>query len=407
MTRKFWRVVWSEYQRNVFRKSFIMVLLSLPLIITIGVGFGFFIEGSENNNAPVGIVDLAGIFDDGLEMPAENTRREVEFISFADETAAMSALEANQVQGFYVIDENYLINRSIQVFYNRKIGNNASSQFYDLLQINLLSDRPDDVAYRIARGTDVTVQSSDRRRSIPDGGPTFGLMMPLFIMLAFVGMLLISSGYLMGAVADERENRTIEILITSISPTKLIGGKILGIAGIGITLLVVWSLITVLGIFIANRLGVTWFQQLDMDWRVVISGLTVAIPAYVLASALMTMIGAMVSSTQEGQSVSAIVIILHMIPLYISFLMITDPNGTISVILSMLPFTSLMTLAMRSLGASVPVWQVVVSVVIQILCAVGAVFLAGRALKANLLNVGQRLRLPQLFRSGNRIERGS
>lgn len=407
MTRKFWRVVWSEYQRNVFRKSFIMVLLSLPLIITIGVGFGFFIEGSENNNAPVGIVDLAGIFDDGLEMPAENTRREVEFISFADETAAMSALEANQVQGFYVIDENYLINRSIQVFYNRKIGNNASSQFYDLLQINLLSDRPDDVAYRIARGTDVTVQSSDRRRSIPDGGPTFGLMMPLFIMLAFVGMLLISSGYLMGAVADERENRTIEILITSISPTKLIGGKILGIAGIGITLLVVWSLITVLGIFIANRLGVTWFQQLDMDWRVVISGLTVAIPAYVLASALMTMIGAMVSSTQEGQSVSAIVIILHMIPLYISFLMITDPNGTISVILSMLPFTSLMTLAMRSLGASVPVWQVVVSVVIQILCAVGAVFLAGRALKANLLNVGQRLRLPQLFRSGNRTERGS
>ena len=97
------------------------------------------------------------------------------------------------------------------------------------LRLNLLSGQSPETAYRAASGVDFIVRSIDGKREVPAAsGPTFGLLMPLFIAMAFLFMLLMSSGYTMSAMADEKENRTMEVLVTSISPMQLIGGKILG-----------------------------------------------------------------------------------------------------------------------------------------------------------------------------------
>jgi len=246
-------------------------------------------------------------------------------------------------------------------------------------------------------GTDVTVRSLDGRRTIPAGGPTFGLLMPLFITMAFLFMILMSSGYTMSAVADEKENRTMEVLVTSISSTRLIAGKILGIVAIGLTLLFTWTLVIITGILVARQLGVGWFTDLSMDWRAILAILVIAIPAYALAIALMTAIGAMVTTTQEGQSVSSIFFILHLAPLYISWAFLKDPHGPLAVALSLSPFTALMTIGMRNLFTIVPTWQILVSMAVQIVCALGAFWLAGRSFRLGMLRYGQRLRWRSLF----------
>ncbi len=402
-----WRVAFYEYQRNVFKKSFILLLVSVPVFIAFVIGLGVFLESLEDNPLPVGYVDHAGVFATALTAPEVSSTwvaekdESVEFIAYASEDEAAAALEDGAIQVYYVLPSDYLETRRVEQIYIEKPGENAERQFYDFMQINLLSSQPPEIAYRAAAGTDVTVRSVDGKRTIPSGGPTFGLLMPLFITMAFLSMILMSSGYTMSAIADEKENRTMEVLVTSTSPNRLITGKILGIVAISLTLLLTWTVVILLGILIARQLGVVWFEDLSMDWRTILGTLAIAIPAYALAVALMTAIGAMVSTNQEGQSVSAIFVIPHLVPFYISWSFINNPHGPLAVSLSMLPFTALMTTGMRNLFTIVPAWQIFTSVTIQVICALAAFWLAGRSLRLGMLHYGQRLTWRSLIRAAD------
>jgi ABC-2 type transport system permease protein len=227
------------------------------------------------------------------------------------------------------------------------------------------------------------------------------LLMPLFITMAFLFIVLMSSGFTMSSVAEEKENRTIEVLATAISTNRLITGKIIAIVGIGLTLLSSWALMILIGIGIARSQGASFFQDLSMDWRVVLATLAIAIPSYALAVALMTAIGAMVTTTQEGQSVSSIFFILHLVPLYVGLAFLNDPHNSLAVILSLLPFTSLMAIGMRNLFTTVPTWQILASVTVQTICALCAFWVAGKSLRLGMLRYGQRLAWRRLFRSAN------
>ena len=89
---------------------------------------------------------------------------------------------------------------------------------------------------------------------------------------------------------------------------------------------------------------------------------------------------------------------LHMIPLYLLVILIESPNGTLSVLLSVLPFTSLLTVGFRSMFAVIPFWQIGVCVAIQTLCALGALWLAASVFRLGMLRYGQRLKLGEIFR---------
>ena len=285
---KIWKAAVFEYRRNVFKKSFILLLISVPIFIILSVGLGVLIESSEDNSLPVGYIDNAGIFEEAVSLQENSQRGVVErneavaFIAFSDETQASAALAEGSIQAYYMIPEDYMDTRRIEQIIVEKPGQNAVRQFYDFLQLNLLSSYPTEIANRASLGTNITVRSVDGHRVVPSGGPTFGLLMPMFSSMAVLFMILMSSGYTMSAVAEEKENRTIEVLVTSTSTNNLITGKILGILAIGLTLLSTWTLEILMGVLIAQKLGVSWFQDISMDWRVMLATIIIGIPAYAL-----------------------------------------------------------------------------------------------------------------------------
>ena len=400
---KLWLVALYEYRRTVFKKSFILALLSVPLMISLNIGVGLLMESLENDHAPVGYIDHAGPLADPIPAPVTGSRKPVEFTPFQTEDGARAALEAKDIQAYYIVAADYAETSQIDLVYLKKPGRNATRQFYDFIQINLLSDQPPDIARRVALISDnVIVRSLDGSRQLPGGGPTFGIIMPLLISIAFLVLLVMSSSYLMQAVADEKENRTMEVLMTSISPTQFIGGKVLGIVAINFTQLVAWAAVTILGIVVARNAGIAWFQNLNLDWSIIWATLAVAIPSFVLASALMTAIGVAVTSSQEGQSIGALFFILHMIPCYLAWALIKTPNALLPTVLSLLPFTALLTISLRNIFAAVPTWQVAASVAVQTLCAASALWLAGRAFRLGMLRYGQRLRWRELLKARSR-----
>ena len=402
-----WRVALYEYRRNVFKKSFILLLISVPAFIAFSIGMGIFMESLEDNPLPVGYVDHAGVFAAATTAQkidtawiAENEDR-VEFIAYSSEDEAAAALKGGIIQLYNVFPPDYFKTRRVIHTYIEKPGENAERQFFNFLQVNLLSSQPKEIAFRTAAGTDVTVRSIDGRRAVPSGGPTFGLLMPVFITMAFLFMILMSSGYTLNAVADEKENRTMEVLVTSTSSSRLISGKIISVIAISLTLLIVWIIVILIGISVGRQLGMEWLVDLSMDWRTILATFAISIPAYALTIALMTAIGAMVTTSQEGQAVSSIFIILHLAPLYIGLIFLNNPHAPLAIILSLCPFTALMTIGMRNLFTIVPTWQILVSMSIQIFCAIGAFWLAGRSLRVGMLRYGNRLTWRSLLRVQN------
>ncbi len=397
--RKLARIAIHEYRRNVFKASFILTLLSVPLIIALNVAVGFYLESHDDNDLPLGYVDRAGLFTAPVEVPVSGSRQALQFTSFQTQEQAQAALESGQIQAFLFVPESYWDTRDTVIYYLEEPGSEAIRQLYDFVQINLLADQAPAAARRAALISEgVTVRSVDGRREVTRDGPTFGIIMPMLIGLAFLFLFLMNAGYLMQAVVEEKENRTIELLVTSVSPGQLIGGKVLGVVAVGLTQLATWAVVGILAVVVAAGAGIDWFQNAALDWEPIAASVILAIPSYVCAAGLMTAIGATTTSARESQATGSIFFILHVIPLYLSWLIVDTPNAAVPSLLSILPFTALLTVILRNIFTSVPMWQVAVSFALQVLYAVVALWLAGRAFRIGMLQYGQRLNWRKLIR---------
>ncbi|TET39138.1 MAG: hypothetical protein E3J69_00725, partial [Anaerolineales bacterium] len=196
MTSNVWRIAREEFRRNAFRKSFILVLLSLPLMIGLNIGIVLLMNHLETDLRPIGYVDYAGVILVD-ELPADVTNDPVQFLAFGSEDGAQEALLAEELQAFYVLSSEYLSTREIKLIYVEEPASKATRQFYDLLRVNLLSDVEPEIQARIADGTEFLTRTPDGRRSFPSSGPTFQSVLPFFVGMALMMMLLMSAGFLL------------------------------------------------------------------------------------------------------------------------------------------------------------------------------------------------------------------
>src|SRR3990172_892865 len=411
--RKMWRVAAYEYRRLVFRKSFAFALLSVPVVLALMVGLGWLIDSMENNSAPVGYVDHAGLLADPITVPhAEGSAfgpgnpDPVALIPFETEDAAHAALLSEDIQAYYVVTENYFATNRVELVYVEPPGENATDQFWDFMQINRLADLPPEVARRVVAGSYLIVRWPE---DMPGGGREFdermilGNFIPAFAGAAFIMLLLMLSGYLMSAVAEEKENRTMEIVVTSISPNQLMAGKVLGISAVALTQIVAWSVLIGLAIEVGGRqLGVGVLQGLSLNPQLITQLAIVGVPTFVTFAALMVALSATVAGAHEAQQFTGLFALPMWAPYWLAVVIIQDANGPLATGLSFFPLTALSTFSLRIVFTPVPFWQVAAIALVQVVCAAGAIWLAARAFRLGMLRYGQRLRWRELFATGRR-----
>ncbi len=388
----------EEIRRTVFKKSFLLVLFSVPLFLIMMIAPGAIFAVLQERDAPIGYVDLAGIFADPRPLPITDMDRPFAMIAYESEREAGQALEAGEIQAYFVLHPDFGDTRRTDLVYRQEPDSDALSAFYDFLQLNLLADLPAEVAWRAADRVRLTIRNPAGTREFPEGAPQLGSVLPLALGMAFGGLLLVGSGSLMTGLTDEKSNRTIEVMTTSISPERLVTGKIIGILIINLIQLVFWIAVGAAAIWLAGDvLGVEWFQHVRPDWLSMIAVAAVALPGYLFAAAVMFAIGATVVEPQEGQAIGPLLFLALMAPIYALVAIANDPHGALAVTLTLLPLTSVLTVALRSLLAVIPPWQLVASVGIQLLCGLAALWLAGRAFRLGMLRYGQRLRLAEIL----------
>jgi len=397
MTSNVWRIAREEFRRNVFRKSFIMVLLSLPLMIGLNIGIILLMNYLEKDIRPIGYVDRAGVILVDV-LPPDVTDNPIQFLAFSSEDRAQEALMAEELQAFYVLSPEYLQTREIRLIYVKEPASKATRQFYDLLRVNLLSDVEPEIQLRIADGTEFLTRTPDGRRSFPSSGPTLQSVLPFFVGMALMMMLLMSAGFLLEGMIKERENRTLEVIVTSTSPGQLVTGKVLGILGISFMQFLTWTLFGLAVVWLgSDTLGFAWFQNASLEWEPILKVAAIGLPNFVLVSALLFALGCIMADGQEAQQISGLSIMVLMLPFLAIGKIGTEPNGVLAVTLSMVPVFSLMTVTIREVFFVVPWWQVILSTGIQTLFAMAAIYLAGRVFRLSLLRYGKRLRLKEIL----------
>jgi ABC-2 type transport system permease protein len=395
---KFWQVARHEYQRHVFTRRFVLVgFLSVPLFILVMGGLILLIFSLEVNTTPIGYVDHSGLLADSLPAPdPEPPGRPISMLPFENETAALSAMEAGQIQAYYVIPGDYLSTGNLNVFHLGAIKSPAISRFYAFLEANLLRNTSPEISNRIEKGAEIIYQSLDGSRSLSSDNWVM-IVLPMVIGIVFMIAMFSTGGYLMHAVVEEKENRTMEVIITSVSPNQFMAGKIIGDIASGLTQIFLWMLFIFLPIFLFRN-SVPLLKGIQIGTQTLLLVSFVMLPAFIVVSALMAAIGATVSEAREGQQMVGLVSLPVWIPYMLTGLLMTSPNSPLALGLSLFPLTAPLTMLMRDAITILPAWQIALSAIIQVASAVGAIWLASRAFRMGMLRTGQPLKWSEIFK---------
>ncbi len=380
-----WQVMVFEYVRHVFRKRFLIGLLSLPLFVGVMALVVMLLVRAEINLKPVGYVDESGI----LTNPEGFQSGLIKLIAFNEEGLAQEALQAEQIQAYYVIDQNYLETRQAKLVAIEQPSNVATSQFGRFVRANLIADFPSDVVRRLTSGSQLVIHSVDGDRQFVQGD-WLGFLLPFMVGFIFLISVFATSGYLLQAVVEEKENRTMELLVSSISPKQLMTGKILGIIAVGWTQLIVWFGLALILLMVAS-LYFDFSNLISISASYLALSLVLFVPAFVMIAAIMVAVGATLTDVQEAQQVTSLFTLPLFIPFWFVFQIINHPNGPLAVGLSLFPFTAPIALAIRAGFASIPTWQIGLSLGLLIISAGFSVWLAGRAFRLGMVRYGQRV----------------
>lgn len=394
---KAWRIALHEYQRHVFTRRFLMGLLSVPFMMAVMVGLIFLIISMENKDTTIGYVDRSGLLAHPLPPPAaEAPNKPISVRAYPDEAAAAAALQANEIQAYYLLPADYLTSGQLKMVHIQDIKSPARSQFYDFLAVNLLAGMNASVRNRILSGDEIIIQAVDGSRDISSESGWMGLFIPVLAALGFVVAMFTAGGYLMQAVVEEKENRTMEVVLTSVSPNQFMAGKIVADMCIGLTQIFVWLIFIVIAFKVA-AVNFEILQSLQISPQILLLAGVILLPTFVMVSAFMALIGATVSEAREGQQMIGLISLPIWIPYMLIGLIMENPNSPLTVGMSLFPLTSALTMLIRQGVTVIPAWQIATSGLILVLCAGGAIWLAGRAFRLGMLRYGKRLAWREIF----------
>jgi ABC-2 type transport system permease protein len=392
----FWLVAKQEFRNRTFKRSFVIGTFAFPVLMAIIIGIVILIVVQSFDRRPFGYVDYSGALENST-MPNDG-EDSVEIIAFPDEISARAALDAEEIQGYHILPEDYLETLYVDLYYLEEApGSEVLVDFDDYVRANILDETKTTTQIRIMDGTSLTIRAMDGSREFKDNATgIIVVLLPLIIAMFFLFVVMGASGYFLQVVTDEKENRTMELMLTSVSPSQLIGGKSIGLVAVGLTQLTVW----IASIAVAWIVAQQYFEILrdvTLPWDVLLIFAIFFLPSYAIVAGLMICIGAIVTEIQEGQQISGIINLLFTFPIFFAALVFADPDSPFMVVLSFWPTTSLMTIIMRWGFTVIPLWQVAISWIICVISGIAIIWVASRIFKLGMLRYGQRLTLKAAF----------
>jgi ABC-2 type transport system permease protein len=317
------------------------------------------------------------------------------------QAALTQQLESGQLTAFVVLPPNALATREFGYFAQNVGDITSKNHVSDAINEAVIQRRMDDAGLDLSRVNDLSREvelNTINRRGEREKGQTFfltfGLIMAIYVSILIYGIMV------MRGVIEEKQWRIIEVLLSSVKPSELMLGKLIGIGMVGLTQFAVWSLtgilmtsVTALPMAKMANVSIPTIQPSLMFFFVLFFTL-----GYFLYATLYAMVGAIVSNEEDGQQMQIPVTMTIVIPVMISGLVMQDPNSTVSTVLSLVPFFSPILMFMRISFQTPPVWQILLSIGLLIGTILALIMLAAKVYRVGVLMYGKRPTLPEVVR---------
>lgn len=398
----------TELVNVVTRRSFLITLFLLPLVGAVILLIISAFQRSSGANpsdllqqlmAPEPASTLEGFIDHSGLVKAVPPGYESQLMGFADESAAKKALENGTITAYYIIDPDYL--ETGNVIYVRPdfnpLGATVGSSPISALIAYALTDNNLQLAYRVQDPVNLTRVDLAPQQTRDQKNPlTFFL--PYIVTFIFYGIILSSSTLMLNSVTNEKQNRVIEILMTSVKPIEILTGKIIALGIAGLLQTIVWTGSGYLMLLFSNKrfaLG----DAFKLPPSVLLWGILFFLLGYAVYASLMAGVGALVPNLREASQLTTVMIMPMIVPLVFISVLINSPNSPLAVVLSLFPLTAPVSMMTRLAAGSVPIWQCALAAFLLAVTAWLLVQATARLFRAQNLLSGQSVNLMSFFKA--------
>jgi ABC-2 type transport system permease protein len=372
------------------------------------------IEDKAEKAAKESVKDLNASQQDKMKRSAEQMAEGFEFVEYSADAKPLEQIRRElldkimrrELDAYLIVPRNFESPGAVFEFRSRKAGDFvASGSFRDAVNDAVRSQRLADASISEAKlrelGREVNFDEKglDERGEEKDSDSTFvaafiiGLM--IYITLAIYGQAIMS------AVVEEKETRIAEILFSSARPFDLMLGKLVGVGLAGLTQLTIWIvsavIIVAFGMAGLSAAGMA-FSPPEITPLMVLYFFVFFLLGFFLYASIFALIGSMVTTVQEGGQFAFPPIMILLVAFYFSFAVIRDPNSDLSFWVSIAPFLAPIAMPVRILAEMPPLWQIALSVLLNLVAIAGVVWLAARVYRVGMLIYGKRATIPEVLK---------
>jgi ABC-2 type transport system permease protein len=325
------------------------------------------------------------------------------------ESTATRDIRRKEIKGYLVLDEGTLEGRG-----SRYAGVNASA-LADMRRIENAVSR-ELIGLELSRAGIAPVEA-DRVKRLRGGlrservtltgrggsGRVNILFASIVGILLYMTILMYGQNVLRGVI-EEKQTRVAEVVVSSVRPTTLLAGKVLGVGAVGLTQMAIWLLATIVmmryrvPLMQAFGFEATPMPMPNVTVTQVIILLIFFLLGYTLYSALFATVGAMVSSEQEAQQAQMPVVLMLVVSIMFLQPVLLEPDGQLAITLGLLPVSSPIMMPLRMSTVDVPPWEIGLSILALIAACYLAVYLAATVYRTGLLMHGKRVTFREVFR---------
>jgi ABC-2 type transport system permease protein len=429
-------IIRREYMTRVRKKSFILTTLITPLAFLIFfVVIGFIFAYQSDDVERIAIIDEGDILGSAIKdhrnlyfefsgLTLEELKPDVESGKYDGVLLipSIEELSRTQHQVFYYSDDQLELEKSEQI----KSALRSAIRSYKIRELQLDEDVLNSLQTNVVLDPEPIYREDDHQKdastitSIVAAilGGVMGIVMYLVVFI--YGMMVMRS------VMEEKANRIVEIIISSVRPFQLMLGKILGVGAVGLTQLMIWLVVIPLLYGVSNfifgfqsrsaqissatagelqideaafNVSQVAYELASMNWLLITPSFIIFfLGGYLLYASLFAAVGSAIGDDLgESQSLTLPITIPVLMAFYIMIVVIRAPNSSLAMFASMFPFFSPIVMPAR-LAFDPPIWQVLLSMAILIVAVILFVWLSGRIYRTAILMYGKKAKLKQLMK---------
>jgi ABC-2 type transport system permease protein len=417
--RKVWLVIKREYLVRIRSKAFIFTTIALPVFFAGMMILSFMMMTRESDHTlKIALLDDAGLSKSiaaGFTQKLKNGQPLFQLVRTIEQPQSdQQAREelADQVRRgvldcYLAVPKGVLEGKAVE-FHTQNTGDfptaaAAQSAVDHAVISQRLSNRGIQVENwsELVRSAAFTMVKIGKQGESEEQGQTFIVVLSLVTILYVT--LLVYGVATMRSVLEEKTSRVVEILASSARPSQLLTGKILGVAGVGFTQFLIW---TVAGVLISSyggtiagavRPGVS-MPQFHIPISLLIYAALFFLAGYFLYASLYAAVGAMVSSDEESQQVQMPITMLVVLAFLLYPIVMHDPTSRAAFIVSVLPFLSPILMVFRIGMQTPPFWQIALALALSVAATIGVVYVAAKIYRVGILMYGKRPSLVELLK---------